>query len=524
MFYSFRLAGGIWELRRIRLSGEHRLAEEWSVRFREICRGLGITRSIHLVASSSVSTPIAIGIIKPLIIVPAGLFLQMDPRQLESVIAHELIHIRRHDPLINLIQTVAEAVFFYHPALWWISAQIRREREFAADAAVIGAFSGDTLVYARALANLEEIRLLADMDALPSVATAANGGNLMKRIHRILNKKTEITHANSAWSAGMACLLISAVLLTLLSFTPQSLVNAQKRGSERSLAIGFVSIPPTDRTAFAPKDADATTRLIIAKLKHHKVPALGFVTGGQIWDGEKFYPVRANMVRMWSEAGLEVGIGNFRHIWFYQTPYDDYVSGVEKNEAVVRKLLGEKSGQLRYFSYPYLNTGKNAADRDKFEQWLSARGLRSVKYTIDNQEWMYSYAYDMARIDNDLNTMNEIRVSFLRYMDRMFDHYEGYSQQLFGRDIPQTMVLTPSRLVADTADEFFGMIRKRGYRFVRMSDALSDEAYQMPENMFGNFGNSWMERWTHAQGRPLREEPAVDPLIEKTWKERDVKK
>ncbi|HSU25594.1 MAG TPA: hypothetical protein VLI65_06410, partial [Pyrinomonadaceae bacterium] len=125
--------------------------------------------------------------------------------------------------------------------------------------------------------------------------------------------------------------------------------------------------------------------------------------------------------------------------------------------------------------------------------------------------------------DNDVNTMTEIRVAFVKYMDKMFDHYEAYSQEMFGRQIPQTMVLTPSRLVADSADDLFGMIRNRGYSFVSMDDALADDAYKTPENMFGQFGNSWFERWTYSQGKKLRDEPKVDESVEKIWQEKKPK-
>lgn len=521
--FSFRLTGGLWKLHHYKTQGIEPLNREWQDRFSNLCKKLGVTTTVQLLRSNLVSTPIAVGIIKPLIIVPASIFFQMDPRQLESIIAHELIHIRRYDPLINIIQSVAEVALFYHPGVWWISRQIRREREFAADAAVMESFVDGSVVYATALADLEEIRLLANETA-PSMAMAANGGNLMLRIERILHKKTEISRANSAWSAGLALVLISALLLAVFSFTPQAFVNAQQRSKDRKIAIGFVSIPPLDRTENPPKDSDATARLMIAKLQQYKIPAVGFVQGSMISDGNKLYPVRANIVRLWRDAGLEVGIGNFKHIWFYNTPYDEYVAGVETNEGTVKKILAEKNLPLRYFSYPYLNTGKSTEERDRFERWLNDRGLKSVKYTIDNNEWMYSYAYDMARNDNDVSTMNEVRVAFIKYMDKMFDHYEAYSQELFGRDIPQTMVLTPSRLVVDSADDLFGMIGKRGYSFVSMDDALADVAYKTPETFVGNSGISWFERWTLAQGKRLRDEPKIDEAVQKIWEERSAKK
>jgi len=515
--FALRLTGGIWQLHRYKTREVSLPEADWQLKFELLCERLGVQQPpVRFLTSTLVETPIVAGWLKPVILVPAGLFLQIHPRELEIIIAHELIHIRRYDPLVNLAQSAMEILFFYHPCIWWLSAHIRKEREFAADARVLEIFSDSHLTYANALANLEEIRLLTN-NHIPSIATAANGGNLMQRIQKILQKNTETRITNSAWSAGLAVLLISAVLITVFSFNSTVFVNAQNKTKNRKLAIGFVSIPPVDRSENPPKDADATARIMIAKLTQYKVPAVGFVNGGSISDGEKLFPVRANIVRLWRDAGLEVGIGNFKHVWFYHTPYDEYVAGVEKNEEAVKKILAEKNLPLRYFSYPYLNTGKTVEDRDRFEAWLEGRGISSVKYTIDNNEWMYSYAYDMARNDNDIGTMTEVRVAFMNYISKMFDHYEGYSQDLFGRDISQTMVLTPSRLVADSFDDLFGMIQKRGYKFVTMEEAQADEAYKTRENFVGNSGISWFERWTLAESKPLRAEPKVSEEVQKIW-------
>jgi beta-lactamase regulating signal transducer with metallopeptidase domain/peptidoglycan/xylan/chitin deacetylase (PgdA/CDA1 family) len=512
--FSFRLTGGLWKLHEYKTTGVSPVDGEWQRRFAQLSRLLAVDRKVILLRSSFVNTPIAVGFLKPLIIVPTSVFLQMDPGQLESIIAHELIHIRRYDCLVNIFQSIAEILFFYHPAVWWISAEIRREREFAADAAVLNA-TDSRVVYATALANLEEIRHLTMKNA-PSIAMAANGGNLMQRIQRILDKKTEASRANSVWSTGMALALTSVLLLALFSFSPRSVVNGQKRDTGgRKLAIGFVSIPPLDRSTDPPKDADATARLLIAKLQQYKVPAIGFLSGGMVSDGEKLFPVRANIVRMWRDAGFDVGIGGFKHLPFRDQPLDAYIANVEKNERVAKQVLGDKN-TVRYFSYPYLYT-RNNDDHQKFEKWLSDRGLTSVKYTIDNNEWIYSYAYDVARMDNDLNTMKEVRSAFIDYMAKMFDHYEMYSVETFGREIPETMVLTPSRLVTDTADDLFGMIKKRGYSFVSMETALADPAFQTAENYEGESGISWFDRWTLTAGKRLKDEPEIAPFIQKMW-------
>lgn len=246
-FFALRMIGGVWQLRVYKTRETTKPDAPWQERFAALCEKLETTRAVKFRQSNLIKTPVVIGWLKPVILVPASVFLQISTEELETIIAHELIHIRRCDALVNLAQGAVEVLFFYHPGVWWISAAIRREREFATDETVIEIFSDSRIAYAKALANLEAIRLLANQD-LPSITTAANGGNLMQRITKILQKNTETNGANAAWSALLACLLISAVLLTVFSFNQAPFVNAQTRAKNRKIAVGFVSIPPVDRT------------------------------------------------------------------------------------------------------------------------------------------------------------------------------------------------------------------------------------------------------------------------------------
>ena len=120
--------------------------------------------------------------------------------------------------------------------------------------------------------------------------------------------------------------------------------------------------------------------------------------------------------------------------------------------------------------------------------------------------------------------MKLVRDEFVEYMQKMLTYYEEYSLDMFQREIAQTMVLTPSRLVADSSDELFGMFEKRGYAFVSMDEALADEAYQTPERLTGNSGISWFKRWASKQGKLLREEPKVSEEVARIWKRAELKK
>jgi len=150
----------------------------WLSRLEGLCRLLDLKRHVSLFESALVECPAVVGWLRPVILLPAGWLLQIPPEQAEAVLLHELAHVRRHDYLVNLLQSVVEDLLFYHPAVWWVGRVIRRERENCCDDAVIAA-GGNRREYARTLASLEGMR--ADAASL-----AASGGSLAERIRRLV--------------------------------------------------------------------------------------------------------------------------------------------------------------------------------------------------------------------------------------------------------------------------------------------------------------------------------------------------
>jgi beta-lactamase regulating signal transducer with metallopeptidase domain len=175
-----RLNLGLIATRKMKsLAGESTSADIQHV-LRALRTRLGIQRTVKLLNSARVEAPTVIGWLKPAILLPVGCMAGLSTLQIEAVLAHELAHIRRHDFLVNLFQAVMETVLFYHPAVWWTSNQIRREREHCCDDLAI-AVCGDRLAYAKALSFLEERR-----SPVPVGAFGATGGGLKMRIARLL--------------------------------------------------------------------------------------------------------------------------------------------------------------------------------------------------------------------------------------------------------------------------------------------------------------------------------------------------
>jgi beta-lactamase regulating signal transducer with metallopeptidase domain len=189
-------------LRRVRaLSRQGRPAKESLQSLaRDLARRLGIRRAVALLESAAATVPATVGWLRPVVLVPVSALAGLTPLQLESILAHEMAHVRRHDYLVNLLQTAAETLLFYHPAVWWVSAQMRQERELCCDDLAVAA-CGDRLGYARALVELEGLRAAA-----PRLALAASGGSLAGRVRRLLGASDR--PSRRPWAAGLLALAL----------------------------------------------------------------------------------------------------------------------------------------------------------------------------------------------------------------------------------------------------------------------------------------------------------------------------
>jgi beta-lactamase regulating signal transducer with metallopeptidase domain len=154
---STRAIGGWRLIQRLRRSALAEAPEAVYASFTRLCKRLGIARHVSLRISEHIPGPLAMGIVRSLIILPASALMALDPEQLEAVLAHELAHVRRADYLWNLVQTMVETLFFFHPAVWWLGRRLRQQRELCCDDVAVQSCA-DPLIYATALLRLEERR------------------------------------------------------------------------------------------------------------------------------------------------------------------------------------------------------------------------------------------------------------------------------------------------------------------------------------------------------------------------------
>jgi len=203
-----RMAGGLWQVRRLQITSLSTDQSRWQTEATRIASRLGLRVNVHVVESTLVDAPAAVGWLRPVVLLPIAALAHLTPSQVEAILAHELIHIRRHDFVVNLAQSVAETILFFHPGVWWVSSQIRAEREHCCDDVAVQV-CGDPVGYASALAELEAWRSRGT-----TLALAATGGSLRSRVQRLLRAPIGHEPRSPIWVVTLGLTIVFAVVMS----------------------------------------------------------------------------------------------------------------------------------------------------------------------------------------------------------------------------------------------------------------------------------------------------------------------
>ena len=203
---SFKMLFGFYAVERLKRSKVNHIGSEWEQKVNTLAQTMGIKRFIGLLESAIVKVPVAIGYLKPLILVPVGMVNALGPQEVEAILLHELAHIRRRDYLVNLLQSFAETIFFFNPAVLWLSSLIRSEREHCCDDVAVS-HTKNKVRYISALIHFEEYSLSAPGYAL--ALTGKNGGMLQRLERMAANRNRSL---NKLELAGLALLLLLSTL------------------------------------------------------------------------------------------------------------------------------------------------------------------------------------------------------------------------------------------------------------------------------------------------------------------------
>jgi hypothetical protein len=218
------------------------LPSEWQEYVAMLCGEMNIRRPVQLLESALAQTPMVLGWLKPVILLPIGAVNHLTPTQVEAILAHEMAHVLRQDYLLNLLQSLVETIFYFNPAVWWVSAQVRTERENCCDDIAVR-YCGNSLAYAKALVSLQELQMAAPALAMPF---SKNKNQLLHRIKRILQPSQNKSNLMEKLSATLL-LTVAVVLLSVQANTPFGNFITE---------VVNDGVPTPDEMAFAPAAPD----------------------------------------------------------------------------------------------------------------------------------------------------------------------------------------------------------------------------------------------------------------------------
>ncbi len=280
-FFYLRYSAGWIASSRLRRRGVCSAPASWMAATARLAKQMKVSRPVVLFESLLADTPMVLGHLRPVILVPLGFLTSLSPEQVETILLHELAHIGRADYLVNVCQRIVEGLLFYHPAVWWISHVIRTERENCCDDLVV-ALSGDAHSYAAALTALEQIRLEQSWPNREP-ALAATGGSLMKRIRRLLYPKGP----SGMWAPALATIvLVGSATLALAAWQakpdPQNVATTQSPGSQTQTVwqkwlnedVVYI-ITPEERAAFERLATDAERKHFVEQFWERRNPTPG---------------------------------------------------------------------------------------------------------------------------------------------------------------------------------------------------------------------------------------------------------
>jgi peptidoglycan/xylan/chitin deacetylase (PgdA/CDA1 family) len=303
---------------------------------------------------------------------------------------------------------------------------------------------------------------------------------------------------------GVLAALLAALFGAAPRRTPAPAPAATPAAPQRRVAVTFDDLPGVSVAGDGTdKPLDAMTARLIAAIAGSGAPAVGFVNEGKLYADERLDPKRVETLRRWTDAGFELGNHTRDHVDLNAVGQYAFQDQVARGEAVTKELLAERGRKLRFFRHPYLHTGRDLATRDGVAAYLAGRGYTIAAVTHDNSEWIFARAYSNALVRNDAALGERVAAAYVPYMDAKFDYFERQSKALFGREIPQVLLLHANSLNADRFGELAAMMRARGYRFVPLEEALADDAYRSRDEYVGAAGITWLHRWALTRDKAL---------------------
>lgn len=302
----------------------------------------------------------------------------------------------------------------------------------------------------------------------------------------------------------MKQMLLVAFLFTLVT-------SIQAQTPKRAIAVTIDDLP---YVSFGERDyltgARTATAKILDTLKKHKVTAVGFVNERKLEHASE-REARIALLRDWVKNGMILGNHTYSHPDFNSRTVEQFQEEITKGEVVTRELMKSRRPYQLYFRHPMTHTGDTPEKKEAIEAFLKARGYKVTPHTIENSDFIFNVPYSLAVQKGDMELARRLREAYLDLTFAATEFAEKVSPQIFGREIPQLLLIHSNDITADTLDEILNRYKARGYTFVSLDTVMADPAYQTKDTYVTKYGPTWFFRWSQSKGLDVSFRGDPDP-------------
>lgn len=275
----------------------------------------------------------------------------------------------------------------------------------------------------------------------------------------------------------------------------------------RTVALTFDDLPLAGEDD--PAVAQFVTSTILKALDAHHAPAIGFVIGRRAADLGK--NKGRQLLKQWTKHGHPLGNHTFSHPDSNVLTVQEFEQDIVANEKILNRVQSASARSPRYFRFPFNHTGDTQEKHEAFAAFLKERGYKLAACTIDNEDYIFNRAYLRLLAQKDTETARRVRAEYLAYTATEIDYYNSLHLQVFGREIPQVMLLHVNRLNADVIEQVLAIFEQKQYRFVTLAAAQADLAYQTRDTFVTREGFMWGYRWAKERGVKVNGKLETEP-------------
>jgi peptidoglycan/xylan/chitin deacetylase (PgdA/CDA1 family) len=266
----------------------------------------------------------------------------------------------------------------------------------------------------------------------------------------------------------------------------------------RAVCVSVDDLPANSIDPSNERFSYITSRLLEVFDKY-KVPAIGFVNEGKLFTQSHRSTFRESMLKQWHDRGFELGNHTYSHIDINNTNLLEYEKDLIQGEQITNELYRDSPQRIKYFRHPFLHCGNTEEKKQGLKTILEKLDYVEAPVTLDNSEWIFARAYDIALQKKDAGMSRRIGNDYVTYMMEKLKYFELQSQALFERNIAHILLIHANTLNADWLGNLLKAFRESGYQFISIGKALEDPAYKSENSFVGNAGISWLHRWAISQ-------------------------